>query len=150
MLAVPLGMLAGLGTYTFFYAEGASYFSENPKACVNCHVMNHQYDSWANSGHHHVATCNDCHLPKGGIQKYIAKARNGYNHSLAFTLENFPEPIRIGRVNGEILQQNCVRCHEGLVHDAILAPEAAHSAKNSEEPQSCIHCHRNVGHVPVH
>lgn len=145
LLAIPVGIFVGLGSYTFFYAEGVSYFSENPKACVNCHVMNHQYNSWANSGHHHVATCNDCHLPKHGVQKYIAKARNGWNHSVAFTLENFPEPIRVGRANSAILQQNCVRCHKELVHDSILKAAGG----SAQEAQSCIHCHRNVGHMPV-
>ncbi|MCM2323759.1 MAG: cytochrome c nitrite reductase small subunit [Oligoflexia bacterium] len=143
-LAVPLGFVLGLGTYTFYYAEGASYFSENPKTCANCHIMNHQYDTWIKSGHHHVATCNDCHLPKGGIQKYIAKARNGWNHSLAFTLENFHQPIQITRPNQEILQENCVRCHGNLVKDAILTP-----AGGSHQAQSCTHCHRNIGHFPI-
>lgn len=145
LLAVPAGFMLGLGVFTFYYAEGGSYFSENPRACVNCHVMNHQYDSWVASGHHHVATCNDCHLPREGLAKYLAKARNGWNHSLAFTLENFPHPIIISRKNAGILQENCVRCHEQLVHDAILIP-----AGGSHQAQSCIHCHRNVGHVPIH
>jgi cytochrome c nitrite reductase small subunit len=92
-----------------------------------------------------VATCNDCHLPKHGFQKYLAKARNGWNHSLAFTLENFPEPIRVGPTNMSILQQNCVRCHDTLVHEAISIP-----AQKFRDAPSCIHCHRNVGHMPIH
>lgn len=103
LLTIPVGILLGLGSFTFFYAEGLSYFSKDPKACVNCHVMNHQYDSWIASGHHHVATCNDCHLPSEGLSKFIAKARNGWNHSLAFTLENFHHPILITPHNRAIL-----------------------------------------------
>ncbi|OFZ55269.1 MAG: cytochrome c nitrite reductase small subunit [Bdellovibrionales bacterium RIFOXYC1_FULL_54_43] len=142
-LTILLGIAFGLGAFTFFYAEGLSYFSSNPKACVNCHVMNHQYDSWSNSGHHHVATCNDCHLPHNLIPKLLAKARNGWNHSLAFTLENFSHPIIITRHNYEILQKNCIRCHSKLVTDAIMIPAAGSHV-------SCIHCHRNVGHMPIH
>ena len=144
VLITTLGILLGLGSFTFFYASGISYFSKNPSACANCHVMNHQYNSWSISGHHHVATCNDCHLPTHGIQKWIAKARNGWNHSLKFTLENFPQPIQISEKNREILQENCVRCHEALVTDAILIPSGG-----SHQAQSCIHCHRNIGHVPI-
>jgi cytochrome c nitrite reductase small subunit len=38
------GLLVGLGLYTFVYAKGASYLTNDPAACVNCHVMNEQYD----------------------------------------------------------------------------------------------------------
>jgi cytochrome c nitrite reductase small subunit len=145
LLVVSVGLLLGLGSFTFYYAEGFSYFSKDPRACVNCHVMNHQYESWGASGHHPVATCNDCHLPAGFAGKWLAKARNGWNHSRAFTLENFHQPILITPHNRKILQENCVRCHETLVHDAILVP-----AGGSRQAQSCIHCHRNVGHIPIH
>jgi cytochrome c nitrite reductase small subunit len=33
---------AGVGTFTFGYARGFSYLSADPRACVNCHVMNEQ------------------------------------------------------------------------------------------------------------
>jgi cytochrome c nitrite reductase small subunit len=143
--AVLLGVMAGLGAFTFYYGEGASYLSSNPETCVNCHVMNHQFNSWLASGHHHVATCNDCHVPADITGKLVAKARNGWNHSLAFTLENFEHPIQITPRNLAILQENCVRCHKSLVTDAILIPSGG-----SHQAQSCIHCHRNVGHFPIH
>jgi hypothetical protein len=39
LLAGAAGGVFGLGGYTFVYAEGGSYFSDDPRACVNCHVM---------------------------------------------------------------------------------------------------------------
>ena len=45
VLAVLLGILAGVGGYTFVYAEGLSYMSNDPKVCVNCHIMQPQYDA---------------------------------------------------------------------------------------------------------
>ena len=59
VLAVLVGLLLGTGAFTFKYAEGLSYFSTDPKACVNCHIMTPQYDSWQKSSHHAVATCVD-------------------------------------------------------------------------------------------
>ena len=53
----------GIGTYTLFYAEGFSYLSDDPEVCVNCHIMQSQYDSWLKASHHDVANCVDCHLP---------------------------------------------------------------------------------------
>src|SRR5262249_59755917 len=107
---VLAGVLLGLGGYTFWYAEGASYFSSNPKACVNCHAMREHFDSWQRASHHAVATCIDCHLPHAIVPKYIAKAENGFWHSLRFTLQDYPEPIRIGAKNARILQQSCIHC----------------------------------------
>jgi cytochrome c nitrite reductase small subunit len=54
-----LGTLLGSGVYTFVSAHGASYLSNDPAVCVNCHVMREQYDGWLHGSHHAVATCND-------------------------------------------------------------------------------------------
>jgi cytochrome c nitrite reductase small subunit len=140
LLAVLLGVLAGLGGFTFFYAEGASYLSTDPEACVNCHIMRPQYDAWQKASHHTVATCVDCHLPASGLEKYWAKALNGYNHSKAFTFQDFHEPIMITARNARILQENCLRCHEDLVEDQVAG------ATTDADAITCVHCHRNVGH----
>lgn len=140
VVAVLLGLLLGIGGFTFLYAEGLSYMSDDPKVCVNCHIMQPQYDSWQKASHHTVATCVDCHLPHGFIGKYLAKAENGYHHSVAFTLQNFHEPIMIKAKSGRILQDNCLHCHAGLVHEQI-----ARAADGTGEVR-CVHCHRAVGH----
>jgi len=144
--AVLLGIPIGVALFTFQYAEGLSYFSSDPRACANCHIMQEQYDSWSRSGHHHVAGCNDCHLPRSVVPKLLAKARNGWNHSSAFTLENFPEPIRIGPRNAEILQENCLHCHESFVHDIVRMQSPGDVLGESV---SCVHCHKGVGHAPT-
>ena len=133
------GLVLGFGAFTFRYAEGLSYFSTDPKACANCHIMNDQYASWSKGPHHATAGCVDCHLPHDFVGKYLAKAENGYHHSKGFTLQDFHEPILIKPRNAEILQQSCLRCHGDLVHDVLVAPR-------SEESVRCVHCHRNVGH----
>src|SRR4051812_13243221 len=95
LFAIAAGILLGLGAFTFRYAEGLSYFSADPKACANCHIMRRQYDGWQKASHHGVAVCVDCHLPRSFIAKLLAKASNGYHHSKGFTLQDFDEPIRI-------------------------------------------------------
>lgn len=134
--AAVFGLVLGLGLATFDYAEGLSYLSEDPRACVNCHIMRSQYDSWQKSSHHGSATCVDCHLPASFPAKYFAKARNGWNHSRAFTLQDFPEPILITPPNARILQDNCLRCHDAILHDAMAA----------NGPPRCVNCHVSVGH----
>jgi cytochrome c nitrite reductase small subunit len=140
VLAVLTGILLGIGGYTFLYAEGLSYASSDPKVCVNCHIMQPQYDSWQKSSHHQVATCVDCHLPHGFFGKWFAKGENGYHHSTAFTLQNFHEPILITAKNSRILQDSCIDCHGALVHDLVTGT----SDKPNDVP--CVHCHRSVGH----
>ena len=46
LLGLALGLLIGLGGFTFIYAKGASYLTNDPNACVNCHVMQEQFDGW--------------------------------------------------------------------------------------------------------
>jgi cytochrome c nitrite reductase small subunit len=136
-LSVAVGVAAGVGMFTFRYAEGLSYLSRDPRACVNCHIMNRQYDSWTKASHHGVAVCVDCHLPHGFVEKYIAKAENGYRHSKEFTAQTFHEPIVIQPRGREILQANCVACHDALTHEI---------ASNARGQLDCVHCHMTVGH----
>ena len=138
-LVVALGCAIGIGGYTFVYAEGFSYMSSDPKVCINCHIMQPQYDSWQKSSHHAVAGCVDCHLPHGIVGKYTAKAVNGFNHSKAFTLQNFAEPIAITSANARILQDSCLACHGSLIHEAVFQ-----SGRGDEV--RCVHCHFSVGH----
>jgi len=141
-LCVATGVVLGLGGYTFWYAQGGSYFSPDPKACVNCHIMREPYDGWQKASHHAVATCNDCHVPHTLVAKYLAKAENGFWHSKGFTLQDFHEPIRIKPKNAHVLQANCIGCHRDLVGD-ILGHESTGLDTNT-----CVRCHAAVGHGP--
>ena len=106
-VAVLLGVVIGLGIYTFLYAKGYSYLTNNPEACANCHVMQAQYEGWLKSSHHSAATCNDCHTPHNIIGKYAVKANNGFWHSFYFTSGRYPDTIEITKfdhkVDGECL-----------------------------------------------
>ena len=139
-IALSFGVLGGLGTFTFGYGDGASYLSNNPNACVNCHVMQPHLDSWQKSSHHRVATCNDCHLSHNFVGKWITKADNGFFHSLAFTTGYFDEPIQIKPRNRKVTQGACIHCHTDFVNN-LLPPEA------NGDMLLCIHCHTDVGHA---
>lgn len=139
-LTVALGVLLGIGGVTFRYAEGLSYFSTDPRACANCHIMRSQYDSWQKASHHVAAACVDCHLPKSFFAKYLAKADNGWRHSKGFTLQDFHEPIRITPRSSAILQENCLRCHAAMVHELVSG------ARGDGDAVRCVHCHSTVGH----
>jgi cytochrome c nitrite reductase small subunit len=139
-LAILVGLFLGVGGFTFLYAQGLSYMSSDPKACVNCHIMQPQYDSWQKASHHTVATCADCHLPHDFVGKWLAKAENGYHHSKAFTFQDFHEPIMITAANARVLQGSCLHCHGALVHQQVAGGAGARGEIE------CVHCHRTVGH----
>jgi cytochrome c nitrite reductase small subunit len=139
VLGGAVGAAVGLGGFTFVYAEGASYLSNDPAACANCHVMQEQLDAWSRGSHHAVAVCNDCHAPHDLIGKYATKAINGWNHSLAFTTGDFPEHMRITERNRAVTEGACRSCHQAMVQ--------AIDHGSSAQPLDCIRCHRDVGHL---
>lgn len=139
VLGSVLGAAIGIGGYTFIYAKGASYFTQDSAACANCHIMQEHYDGWLKSSHRSVASCNDCHTPPGTIPKYLAKAENGFWHSLAFTTGKFPEPLRAKKKNKEITNEACFKCHKEITHSILTTDEKG-------DQMSCVRCHREVGH----
>lgn len=134
-----LGVFVGLGFFTFDYGQGASYLSDDPASCANCHIMQDHYDAWLNSSHKNVATCNDCHVPHNFVGKWVTKADNGFFHSLAFTTGNFPEPIQIKPRNARVTQNTCLHCHSDFVHNML-------PLKDDGDMLSCVKCHSDVGH----
>lgn len=150
--AVFVGVFVGSGLFTFVTAHGTSYLSNDPKVCVNCHIMQGEYDGWVHGSHHGVAVCNDCHLPHDNVvNKLFVKASNGYHHSRAFTMQDFAEPIRIKPGNAKVLEANCVRCHADMIseitaHGTLGVPT---DPTQKADLYGCVRCHQNVGHGPT-
>lgn len=140
VIALFAGLTIGVAVFTFHYAEGGSYFENDPRACMNCHAMRDHFDRWNQSSHRNVATCNDCHAPQGLIGKLAVKAANGFAHSWAFTMDNYHEPIAIKPWNKSIAANACLNCHADFLNENL---------RHAEAPgQSCLQCHQQVGHTP--
>ena len=139
-LGIAVGLLLGIGGYTFIYARGYSYLTNDPEACVNCHVMQEQYSGWITSSHRSVAVCNDCHAPHDIVGKYVTKARNGFWHSFYFTTGGFPDPIQITPRNARVTEDACRTCHDPIVQ--VIDPNP-----HTDRSLTCVSCHRNVGHL---
>jgi cytochrome c nitrite reductase small subunit len=159
--AALLGLAGGLALFTFGYARGYSYLTNDPGACANCHIMSEHFAAWTKASHHAVATCNDCHTPHDLAGKYAVKAINGFWHSFYFTTGGYPDPLRITPRNRAVTESACRYCHAEIT-DAIdqgpgtisrappsVTARAASSpapAAHAGEPISCIRCHQYVGH----
>lgn len=140
-----IGFVIGAGAYTFWYANGFSYFSNDSKACNNCHVMNEVYKDWSVSSHKNAATCNDCHLPHSFIPKWIMKAESGFHHAYAFSLKDLPTNFTATPKSQAVIQQNCIRCHSTMASNVVNPTTKV--VHNYDKSLSCVSCHRNIGHI---
>ena len=147
--ATAIGLVVGLGGFTFVYARGYSYMTDDPAACANCHVMNEQFAGWSRGSHRSVAVCNDCHTPASVVGKYMTKAQNGFWHSYYFTVGGFPDPIQMTPRNRAITEASCLKCHDEIT-SSITAPAgvAVPAGGGHAGPGiSCVRCHASVGHL---
>ena len=140
---ILFGVLLGLGLFTFGYARGASYLTNDPAACANCHVMSEHFAAWMKSSHRQAAVCNDCHAPHSFVGKYATKARNGFWHSFYFTTGNYPDPLRITPRNHEVTEGACRYCHEDIV---AAIDHGVVNGDDARDRLSCVRCHATVGH----
>ncbi len=141
---VLMGACVGLGLFAIVISEAASYMSDDPNACINCHIMIPQYATWRKSSHGRFTTCNDCHVPHDNeLRKIWFKANDGLRHATIFTLRTEPQVIQAIPASMKVIQENCIRCHGPQVHQAV-------TPINSEFERSCIDCHREVPHGRIH
>ena len=146
---VLVAAFIGLGLYVFRLSNAVSYLSDDPQACVNCHVMTPQYITWARSSHRNVAHCNDCHVPHDNVfNQYFFKAKDGLYHATIFTLRAEPQVIKARQPSVEVIQNNCIRCHEPQVTDVKMSGFVDnHFAHRTD--RTCWDCHRTVPHGRV-
>ncbi len=150
IVIVVSGLLCGLFVYTLYVSNATSYLSDDPKTCMNCHVMAPQYATWQNSSHKDVATCNDCHVPQDNVfNKYFFKAKDGLRHSTIFTIRGEPQVIKIHEEGSNVVQANCERCHNQQ-NERVSTLGQSLAAKKHGEGKLCWDCHREVPHGRVH
>jgi len=132
---VVIGAFLGIFLFLLYVSNAGSYLSDNPKACVNCHIMAPQYATWVHSSHRQYTHCN----------KYYFKAKDGLRHATLFTLRMEPQVIHIKLAGQRVVQNNCVRCHQSLLVDEPIQmlTAATHQYRLS---QPCWSCHRETPH----
>lgn len=144
------GILAGLGTYTVYMSRAHTYLSDEPSACINCHIMTPYYQSWQHSSHSRWTNCNDCHVPHNNVlNKYAFKAVDGLYHAAVFTLGAEPMVIRPRDASSGVIMENCIRCHTQLNTEFVKAGMIEFAQVKEGEGKACWDCHRNVPHTVI-
>lgn len=152
---LALGVFAGLVAGTAHVSRATSYLSDDPRACINCHIMTPEYASWERGSHGRVANCNDCHVPHDNIaRKYFFKAKDGARHATMFTLRMEPQVIKMHEAGQKVVMENCLRCHGNLFSgtgSSIAGPKGlASAAVHKDDGRLCWDCHRETPHGRVH
>ncbi|MDL2257242.1 cytochrome c nitrite reductase small subunit [Bacteroidales bacterium OttesenSCG-928-I14] len=149
-LFVVAGIAVGLGIYSMYMSRVHSYLSDEPSACINCHIMTPYYQSWMHSSHHLWANCNDCHVPHDNIaNKYAFKAMDGLYHAAVFTIKEEPQVIRPRDGSKKVIMDNCIRCHTQLNTEFVNTGMINYTQVKHGEGKACWDCHREVPHTGV-
>lgn len=135
-IAVCLVLAVGLAALLVRISNAASYLSDDPKTCMNCHVMTNAYATWQRGSHGHVAVCNDCHVPHDSLlAQYAFKAQDGTRHSYVFTLRKEPQVLTLNPGAVPVVQANCIRCH---------ADQTIMIRAYGDVGRNCWDCHNNI------
>ncbi len=149
-LFVAGGLLAGLGAYAVYMSRAYSYLSDDPSACINCHIMSPYYQSWNHSSHAPWTNCNDCHVPHSSVAaKYAFKAMDGLYHSAIFTIKGEPQVIRPREASNNVIMENCIRCHTQLNTEFVKTGMISYTQAREGEGKACWDCHTQVPHTKV-
>ena len=141
------GIICGLGGYTVYASKFGSYFSDDPKACVNCHIMAPHYATWEHGSHSRNTTCVDCHVPDGNIvRKWFSKGMDGMRHASVFMMKGEPQVIRAADKSASVIMDNCIRCHEQLNTEFVKEGKINYKMAKMGEGKACWDCHREVPH----
>lgn len=133
---ISLGLCIGIAVLLARIANAASYLSDAPRTCMNCHVMTDAYATWQRGSHGRVAICTDCHVSHNNpVAKYAFKATDGLKHSYVFTLRKEPQVLQLSKRAVPVVQANCLRCHSNQLAMIRLA-------ESSE--RKCWDCHNNI------
>lgn len=145
MNKIPLPILIALTAFIIamgvfvLVTDAAAYAGTHAETCNNCHVMNPMYENYYHAAHQSAAECADCHLPHENVIAYwLEKGRQGAHDVYVFSTGTTPELIRANEHSQEIIQSNCIRCHEETVESIVMGAQAF--------DRNCWDCHRDVAH----
>lgn len=88
------GVFVGGTGLCIYLLRAHTCLTDDPAACVNCHIMAPYYATWMHGSHSRGVTCNDCHVPhENAVKKWTFKGLDGMKHVPAFVTRAEDEVI---------------------------------------------------------
>jgi cytochrome c nitrite reductase small subunit len=132
-LLILAGLLLGVLVYGGFAFSMKA--TDQARFCGNCHSM-HEFVRTHQMSGHAKQSCNECHLPAGGIGRYVYKAKSGTGDVMITAFGTLADVIHATEDTRVVVNDNCKRCH------AMTIINVAMDAK-----PFCTDCHRNTPHM---
>ncbi len=134
---LALASLVIVGGVFIWVTKMPTFMTSSARTCTDCHVMDYVYENWYHAPHEKVTVCADCHLPHNNIiSYYYVKFASGLHDVVYFSTGLTPEAIRLHPETVEIIQSNCIRCHNETVADI----------STHDLGRTCWDCHRDAAH----
>lgn len=144
---IVLGVFIGGGSFFLYMLRAHTYLTDDPAACVNCHIMGPYYATWFHSSHVRDATCNDCHVPhENAVKKWAFKGMDGMRHVAVFLTRGEHQVIQANQQSAKVIMNNCIRCHTQLNTEFVTTGRIDFMMSQVGEGKACWDCHRNVAH----
>ena len=126
------GLLLGLAA-AFAGHQSVKYTSTDVFCDQACHAHPHAEQFWIQSAHYSnrqgiVAHCTDCHLPPGGLQYLVEKARLGAHDAYAQLFRDvskidWARERKLDRAVTFTYDEACVYCHNNLFTEGLSKVE---------------------------
>jgi len=136
---MPWGLLAlafAAGASSIIGTAVAMNTTDQAGFCGSCHSMAEAALTHKQSLHAKFA-CNECHAPHNIAAKIPFKTKEGARDIFATVAKTIPDMIHPGEETREVVQANCLRCHEAGIQTV-----------NMTSKTHCTDCHRHVPHTP--
>ena len=109
VLGVLLGTTIGVGAYTFAYAKGWSYLTDDAAACANCHIMRQEYDGFWHSFYFTSGVYEDNIQINPHSREIVEEACRHCHNEIVEAIEG-SHPAHTNQ------QLACLRCHISVGH----------------------------------
>ena len=147
---VLMGIIVGAGGLFLYMLRAHSYLTDEPSACVNCHIMTPYYATWMHSSHSRNATCNDCHVPHDNlVSKWFFKGKDGMNHVSVFLAKGEPQVIQAHEASSQVIMNNCIRCHTQLNTEFVKTGMISYTEAKEGKGLTCWDYHTDIPHTKM-
>ena len=139
-------LACGFAVGAVAFAGGAAFMhiSGSPEFCGNCHSMTHEAETFKLSSHSEQ-NCAECHLPHQNAVVYmVEKGRSGMVDMYHEVARDYPARIKLSDDAKEMVNANCLRCHENTMKDVKISVEPKDTGAD------CLKCHSRIAHGSNH